>query len=52
MWVSHKIDATGGEDLKDEQKEEAREGEKRTRDAEHGSNGEASHVCSVYAHID
>ena len=36
--------ATGGEDLKDEKNEEAREGKDCTRDAEHGSGGEASHV--------
>ena len=42
--VDEPQDATGGEDLKDEKKEETREGEECTRDAEHGSGGEASHV--------
>ena len=54
--VNEPQDATGGEDLKDEKKEETREGEECTRDAEHGSGGEASHVQwyapYVYAHID
>ena len=35
-------DATGGEDLKDEKNEEAREGEERARNTEHGADGEGN----------
>ena len=42
--VGEPQDATGGEDLKNEESEEAREGEERARNTEHGADGEGNSV--------